>query len=140
LRDYYNTVRPHWAKKRKTPQVAFDARVKARPSGTPIRDAGEFRIRFDKVSHGKVTLRYGGQLRHLGVVQAHNGRRVVLLVDDRNVRVHSVDGEFLRELRIDPAKIYQGQSTSGCPRCLATAQSCRRGDSSTSYTRLKWAR
>jgi hypothetical protein len=58
-----------------------------------------------------MTLRYGGQLRHLGVGQAHNGRRVVLLVDDRNVRVHSVDGEFLRELRIDPNKIYQGQST-----------------------------
>ena len=32
------------------------ARVKARPSGTPIRDAGEFRNRFDK-SHGEVTLR-----------------------------------------------------------------------------------
>lgn len=109
--DYYNTVRPHRAKKRKTPQAAYDARVKAKPTGTPIKDAGEFRIRFDRVSHGKVTLRYEGKLRHLSIGQGYNGTRVVMLVDDRNVRVHSVHGEFLRELRIDPAKIYQGQST-----------------------------
>ncbi len=32
-----------------------------------------------------------------------------MVVHDRDVRVHSVEGEFLRELRIDPEKIYQGQ-------------------------------
>ncbi len=83
--------------------------MKAKPSGKPIRDANEFRIRSDRVSHGKVTLRYGGKLRHLSVGQAHNGKYVVMLVHDRDVRVHSVEGEFLRELRIDPEKIYQGQ-------------------------------
>jgi len=76
----------------------------------PIRDAGEFRIRFDRVNSGKVTLRYEGKLRHLGIGQAHNGKRVVMLINDRDVRVHSVHGEFLRELCIDPDKIYQGQS------------------------------
>jgi hypothetical protein len=52
----------------------------------------------------------GGKLRHLSIGQAHKGKRVVLLVDDRDVRVHSVQGQFLRGLRIDPRKIYQGQS------------------------------
>ena len=56
-----------------------------------------------------MTLRYAGKLRHLQVGRALKGRRVMLLVDDRDVRVLSADGEFLVELRIDPAKIYQGR-------------------------------
>lgn len=109
--DYYNTVRPHRAKNRRTPQAAFDERVKAAPVGLPIRDAGELRIRFDKVNAGKITLRYAGRLRHLGIGHAHDGKRVVLLIDDRNVRVHSVHGEFLAEYRIDPDRIYQPKKT-----------------------------
>ena len=108
--DYYNDVRPHRAKNRKTPRSAFEGRVKAGPSGTPLRNAGEFRIRHDKVDRdGKVTLRYAGKLRHLQVGRAHKGRRVMLLVDDRDVRVLSAGGEFLAEVRIDPDKIYQGR-------------------------------
>jgi len=58
-----------------TPAVLEDeiTRVKAKPSEKPIRDANAFRIRWDRVSHGKVTLRYGEELRHLSVGQAHNG-------------------------------------------------------------------
>jgi hypothetical protein len=55
---------------------------------------------------GKVTLRYEGKLRHLGIGRAHEGKRVVLLVDDRMVRVHLVHGEVLTELEIDPDRIY----------------------------------
>lgn len=107
---YYNEVRPHRARGRITPRAAFSARVKAGPSGVPVRDAGEFRIRHDRVdSAGKVTLRYGGVLRHLGVGRAHRGRRVMLLVADRSVRILSAEGELLRQLTIDPARIYQGQ-------------------------------
>ena len=48
-----------------TSRAAYDARVKAQPVATPIRDAGEFRIRRDRVDQtGKVTLRYAGKLRH----------------------------------------------------------------------------
>jgi len=108
--EYYNTVRPHRAKRRQPPQAAFEARAKAAPTGVPIRDAGEFRIRFSKVNWGKVTLRYEGKLRHLAIGRAHEGKRVVLLVDDRMVRVHSVHGEFLTELEIDPDRVYQGLS------------------------------
>jgi Integrase core domain len=65
---YYNDVRPHRATHRMTPRAGYDTRTKARPSGSPIRDVGEFRIRHDRVdATGKVTLRYAGKLRHLGI-------------------------------------------------------------------------
>ena len=105
---YYNDVRPHRAKKRMTPRAAFNARVKARPTGTPVRDAGEFRIRHDRVDQtGKVTLRYAGKLRHLAIGRAHKGRHVLILVDDRDVRVLSNHGEFIATLRINPDRTYQ---------------------------------
>jgi hypothetical protein len=78
-----------------------------------VRNAGEFRIRHDKVDRdGKVTLRYAGKLRDLQVGRAHTGRRVMLLVDDREVRVLSSDGEFRAEVQIDPTKIYQSRKRS----------------------------
>lgn len=105
---YYNEVRPHRAKQRTTPQTAFTARARAGPSGTPIRDAGEFRIRRDRVDQtGKVTLRYAGKLRHLGIGRAHRGRRVLLLIHDRDVRVLAANGEFITDLRINPDRTYQ---------------------------------
>jgi len=106
---YYNDVRPHRSKGRRTPRFAYDARVKASPKGKPIRDAGEFRIRTDKVDgYGKVTLRYAGELRHMSVGRAHARERVLLLVDDRDVRVYSQEGEFFGALQIDPTRNYQG--------------------------------
>lgn len=105
---YYNDVRPHRATHRMTPRTAYDARTKARPSGSPIRDAGEFRIRHDRVdATGKATLRYAGKLRHLGIGRAHKGRHVLLLAHDRDVRVLTSEGELIAELRIDPDRTYQ---------------------------------
>jgi hypothetical protein len=105
---YYNDVRPHRANHRMTPRAAYDARTKARPSGSPIRDVGEFRIRHDRVdATGKATLRYAGKLRHLGIGRAHKGCHVLLLVHDRDVRVLTSDGELIAELRIDPHRTYQ---------------------------------
>jgi hypothetical protein len=78
-----------------------------------VRDAGEFRIRHDRVDNdGKVTLRYAGVMCHLSVGRAHKGTKVMLLVADRDVRVLSSEGELLRELRIDPERKYQGQGSS----------------------------
>jgi transposase InsO family protein len=108
--SYYNDVRPHRGVARKTPRAAFDARVKAAPTGRPVRDAGEFRIRNDRVDRdGKITLRYAGELRHLAVGRAHKGTYVMVLVDDRDVRVLSAecDGELLATFRIDPERSYQ---------------------------------
>ena len=104
---YYNDVRPHRAKNRITPRAAYTARVTARPSATPVHNAGEFRIRHHRVDQtGKVTLRYAGKLRHLGIGRAHKGRHVLLLVDDRDVRVLTTDGEYIAELQIDPHRTY----------------------------------
>jgi transposase InsO family protein len=105
---YYNDVRPHRAKQRRTPRTAYTARVKATPAATPIRDAGEFRIRRDRVDQtGKVTLRYAGKLRHLGIGRAHRGQHVLLLVHDRDVRVLTTDGQHIAEHHINPDRIYQ---------------------------------
>ena len=107
---YYNDVRPHRAIKRATPSAAFNARAKAGPTGMKVRNAGEFRIRNDRVDdHGKVTLRYAGKLRHLAVGRAHRRTPVTLLVDDRDVRVLSTqpDGELLATFKIDPDQTYQ---------------------------------
>lgn len=107
---YYNEVRPHRACGRQTPLFAFSARTKAGPSGRPVRDAGEFRIRHDRVDQtGKVTLRYAGKRRHLGIGRGLKGTKVMLLVDDRSVRVLDAEGEFLARFEIDPRLTYQAK-------------------------------
>jgi hypothetical protein len=46
-----------------------------------------YRVRNDKVDKvGKITLRYGGRLRHINVGRAHARERVLVLVADRDVR------------------------------------------------------
>jgi hypothetical protein len=64
-------------------------------------------MRQDKVNAGKVTLRYKSQLFHIGVGRKYNGRRVLILAKDRDVRVLTHDGEVLRHLTLDPRRIYQ---------------------------------
>src|SRR6266849_3446924 len=66
FRSYYNQQRPHRSIGGKTPLFAFDARLKAKPhqADSPT----HFRVRKDKVDRfGRVTLRYLGQLRHIGL-------------------------------------------------------------------------
>jgi hypothetical protein len=41
------------------------------------------------------------------VGHANKGRRVVLLVADRDVRVLSAEGEILSQLVLDPSRKYQ---------------------------------
>jgi transposase InsO family protein len=109
--SYYNEVRPHRAKGRRTPAEAFAARLKAAPRGAPEAPFSHYRIRRDRVDNtGKVTLRYEGRLIHLGVGRAHQRRRVILLVADRDVRVLSEQGELLSHLTVDPSKRYQRQN------------------------------
>jgi transposase InsO family protein len=107
---YYNEVRPHRARGRITPRAGFEARDKARPSGPKIRVGAGVRVRRDRIDKGgKVTLRSGARLHHIGVGHAHKGRRVILLVDGLDVRVVSEDGELLRHLTLDPSRDYQPQ-------------------------------
>jgi transposase InsO family protein len=107
---YYNEVRPHRARERKPPRVAFEARAKARPSGPMIRVGAGVRVRRDRIdNNGKVTLRHRTRLHHIGVGHAHKGKRVIMLVDGLDVRVVSQDGELLRQLTLDPTRDYQPQ-------------------------------
>jgi len=113
FREYYNNVRPHRALGRRTPAQAFAARTKA----TPVRDGfkvpSHFRVRRDRIDKaGKVTLRYRSKLLHIGVGRAYAGERILLLVADRHVRIVNDEGALIRELTIDPKRIYQPQARS----------------------------
>ena len=53
-----------------------------------------------------MTLRHDSRL-HIGIGRANAGRRVLLLIADKDVRVVSEDGELIRQLTIDPTRDYQ---------------------------------
>jgi hypothetical protein len=107
--EYYNTVRPHRALGRRTPREVYDVRPKAVPSGVPLDDA-HWRVRHDTIDgNGKVTLRYGSRLHHIGVGRRHKGRPVLVLVKDRHVRITTTDGDLLRDFELDPTRDYQPQ-------------------------------
>ena len=111
FRHYYNHIRPHRALGRRTPLQAYSSRVKARPAGASA--ATYFRVREDKVDKaGKVSLRYDSRLYKIGVGRAHKGRVVRLLIADRDIRVIDTNGELLRELTLDPSRIYQPLRTT----------------------------
>lgn len=108
LAGIYNTRRPHRSLPgRTTPATACTARPEAVPGD---RAAGTHdRVRTDRVdATGLVTLRHNGKLHHIGIGRAHAGTRVLLLVQDLNIRViNAGTGELIRELIPDPARNYQ---------------------------------
>jgi transposase InsO family protein len=106
FRAYYNGRRPHRALGRRTPEEAFKARIKARPTRAPA--PVHHRVRKDKIDRfGKVTLRYLGRLRHIPVGTAHKNRKVTLLVAGPDVRIITEDGELIRALTLDATRSYQ---------------------------------
>jgi transposase InsO family protein len=109
--DYYNEVRPHKARERRTPLAAFEARAKARPSGPKVAVGAGVRVRRDRIDKGgKLTLRHRTRLHHIAVGHAHKGKRVIMLIDGLDVRIVSAaDGALLRHLTLDPSRIYQPQ-------------------------------
>jgi transposase InsO family protein len=105
---YYNEQRPHRALARRTPAEAYAARIKAEPQSNGHPPARHYRVRHDRVdAGGTVSLRYRSRLRHIALGRANKGRRVVLLIADRDVRALSAEGEILRHLTLDPSRKYQ---------------------------------
>jgi transposase InsO family protein len=106
FRHWYNTARPHRACGRRTPEQAYTAQPKASPA-TPA--ATEYRTRADRVdAQGKVSLRYAGRLRHLGIGRKYAGTAVLLLIDGEHVSTSdATTGEVIAEHTIDPTKGYQ---------------------------------
>ncbi len=107
FRHDYNHRRPHRSlPHRTTPAAAYQARPKATPTG---RDDTHYRIRHDRVSSGRVSLRVNGNMHHIGLGRPLDGTRVILLIADLNVRViHTDTGEIIRTLTLDPTKRYHG--------------------------------
>lgn len=102
----YNEHRPHRAIGRQTPGEAYRATPKALPSAPVGR--GHFRLRYDITDKkGTITLRRAGRMHHLRVGAAHAGRRVLAIVDEREVTVAALDtGEVLSAHRIEPDRGY----------------------------------
>jgi len=111
FRTYYNQQRPHRALDGRTPLVAWNARIKARPQGQSA--AVHYRVRRDRVgANDTVTLRYESKLKHIPVGSAHKHEPVRLLIAGANVRIVRDDGLLLRELTIDPRCDYQPLQSS----------------------------
>jgi hypothetical protein len=65
-------------------------------------------VRKDRVDQtGKVSLRYLSRLYKVGLGRAHKGRQVKLLIADQSVGVIDLEGQLIRELTLDPDRIYQ---------------------------------
>ena len=93
---YYNQQRPHRSLDRRTPAATYHARPKATPTATTPEVAPDARVRRDRVdTSGVVTLRYDGRLHHIGIGRTHARTHVLLLVQDRQIRVIN---EHTREL------------------------------------------
>lgn len=112
--EQYNNDRPHRALGRRTPRAAYTSRPKTKPgdAGEPP-DQTHARVRHDRVSEGKITLRHAGQLFHIGLGRHHNGLKVTALVHDLDITIiDATTGEILRELTLDPSRKYQPQQTT----------------------------
>jgi hypothetical protein len=106
--SYYNTRRPHTSvPNQATPAARYAARPKATP-GDRTADT-HHRVRRDRVdASGVVTLRYHGRLHHIGIGRTHARTGILLLIQDRHIRIiNAATGELLRDLTLDPTKDYQ---------------------------------
>jgi transposase InsO family protein len=116
FRHVYNHERPHRALNRRTPAAAYAATPKAAPAAGHHRP--HFRVRTDRIdTTGKVSLRFAGRLRHLGIGRAHAGTAVLILTAETDAVVVNQDtGEILAEFILDPTKDYQGKKKHPGPK------------------------
>jgi transposase InsO family protein len=112
--ELYNQHRPHRSLQHQaTPSVAYQTRPKAEP-GQRDNDP-HYRVRHDRVDEGgSISLRVNGRLHHIGIGRTHTGTRVILLINDLEIRIiHAATGEIIRDLTLDPTRSYQG---TGAPK------------------------
>ncbi len=105
--NYYNTKRPHRAIGRRTPLQAFTSRPKAFPTAYKI--APHYRVRHDRIdAAGVITIRYNSRLHHIGLSKRRHGTHVIVLINDRDIRVlDHTTGQLIRKLTLDPSRDYQ---------------------------------
>ncbi len=103
---YHNDVRPHQARGRVTPRVAYEGRAKMQRD--TLINQPHYRISRDTVDQrGHVTLRYLGKLRHLNVGWRHRGDRIRLYIIDDHVDIVKEKGVRAGEIILDPDRDYQ---------------------------------
>jgi Integrase core domain len=106
--ELYNQHRPHRSlPHHATPATAYTTRPKALPG--QHHDNPHWRVRHDRITDGRVSLRIAGEMHHIGLGRTLDGTRVILLIEDLHIRVvHAVTGEIIRQLDIDPQRRYHG--------------------------------
>ena len=105
--DEYNHRRPHRSlPHRATPATIYTSRPKADPA---TRIDTHDRVRTDRIGEtGNVTLRVNGRLHHIGVGRIHHRTRVLILVQDLDIKIiNAPTGEVLRDFTLDPTRDYQ---------------------------------
>ena len=105
--EIYNHHRPH----RSLPHHATPATIyNTRPKATPgQRDDPHWRVRHDRITDGRISLRVNGDMHHIGLGRTLDGTRVILLIEDLHIRIiHATTGEIIRTLTIDPERRYHG--------------------------------
>jgi transposase InsO family protein len=108
FRTYYNFTRPHRSLGRTTSAHVYNLRPKAQPGGKIIPD--HFRLRNDVVDkHGKLSLRYNGQMHHIGIGRAYRGVAIRMLIHEKEIRIITTSGELLKEFTFDEKIDYQPQ-------------------------------
>ena len=120
IQTWYNNHRPHRALNHQTPRQANERRPQPRPPPRPAYERlpkasphhvpdPEYRTRNDIIDNdGKVTLRYAGKLRHLGMGRAHRRRPILMLIEGPHVTtLDAHTGEIIAYHHIDPTKNYQ---------------------------------
>ena len=109
--DEYNHRRPHRSLTHQaTPATAYAARPKADPA---TRTDTHNRVRTDRVDQfGKLTLRHSGRLHHIGIGRTHAHTRVLVLVEDLDIRIiNAATGQLIHQLTLDPTRDYQPRGT-----------------------------
>lgn len=105
--EHYNTKRPHRAINRHTPHQAYYLIPKAHP--TPPHDPDLWRVRYDTVNQGRISLRWGNKMLHLGIGREHDKKDVIALIHGLNATVITTTGEVLGDYTINPEKGYQAK-------------------------------
>lgn len=106
FRHYYNHVRPHRSIGRNTPAIAYALIPKAAP-GSPTDST--WKVLYSKVNEGRITVRFGNKMLHLGVGREHETHDVIALLKDHDVTIIDPQGTVLGEYLIDPDKNYQAK-------------------------------
>jgi transposase InsO family protein len=114
FRDYYNTQRPHRSLNRTTPAFAYTLIPKATPAHPT--DSNLWRVRYDTVdNHGKISLRYGNRMLHLGIGRTHARTEIITLIHNTEATVITLDGTVLGDYALNPSRGYQPKRKTAEP-------------------------